>query len=86
MTKNVFAAIDLGTNSCRLLIADEKGRELYKDIVTTRLGEGMYPEMRFTEEAFERGLKCFRKFSEQMKKVRSHEISRDCNCRLPHGV
>ena len=41
MTKNVFAAIDLGTNSCRLLIADEKGRELYKDIVTTRLGEGM---------------------------------------------
>ena len=42
MTKNVFAAIDLGTNSCRLLIADEKGRELYKDIVTTRLGEGMY--------------------------------------------
>ena len=66
MTKDVFAAIDLGTNSCRLLIADEKGRELYKDIVTTRLGEGMYPEMRFTEEAFERGLKCFRKFSEQM--------------------
>lgn len=55
MTKDVFAAIDLGTNSCRLLIADEKGRELYKDIVTTRLGEGMYPEMRFTEEAFERG-------------------------------
>ena len=31
MTKDVFAAIDLGTNSCRLLIADEKGRELYKD-------------------------------------------------------
>lgn len=24
MTKDVFAAIDLGTNSCRLLIADER--------------------------------------------------------------
>ena len=30
MTKDVFAAIDLGTNSCRLLIADRSGRTLYK--------------------------------------------------------
>ena len=84
MTKNVFAAIDLGTNSCRLLIADEKGRELYKDIVTTRLGEGMYPEMRFTEEAFERGLKCFRKFSEQMKKfgVTKYRAIATAGCRM----
>ena len=84
MTKNVFAAIDLGTNSCRLLIADEKGRELYKDIVTTRLGEGMYPEMRFTEKAFERGLKCFRKFSEQMKKfgVTKYRAIATAGCRM----
>ena len=32
-TKDVFAAIDLGTNSCRLLIADEKGRELYLSLI-----------------------------------------------------
>lgn len=36
MKKNVFAAIDLGTNSCRLVIADERGRYLYKDNETTK--------------------------------------------------
>lgn len=84
MTKDVFAAIDLGTNSCRLLIADETGKELYKDIVTTRLGEGMYAEMKFTDEAFARGLKCFRKFSEQMKKfgVTKYRAIATASCRM----
>lgn len=84
MTKDVFAAIDLGTNSCRLLIADEKGKELYKDIVTTRLGEGMYAGMKFTDEAFARGLKCFKKFSEQMKKfgVTKYRAIATASCRM----
>ena len=84
MTKHVFAAIDLGTNSCRLLIADEKGQTLYKDVVTTRLGEGMYSGMKFTEEAIERGLKCFKKFSEQMKKydVTEYRAIATAACRM----
>ena len=68
MTQNVFAAIDLGTQSNRLLIADENGKELYKNIITTRLGEGMYAQMKFTPEAMERGINSFKEFSDEMKK------------------
>ena len=84
MTKNVFAAIDLGTNSCRLLIADEEGRELCKEIVTTRLGEGMYPEMKFTAEAFARGLDCLKNFAELMKKygVTKYRAIATAGCRM----
>ena len=41
MKQPTLAAIDLGTNSCRLLIADRSGRTLYKNAISTRLGEGM---------------------------------------------
>lgn len=59
MNEKCFAAIDLGTNSCRLLICDENGKCLAKEVVATRLGEGMCREMKFTDEAIERGIKCF---------------------------
>lgn len=68
MNKDIFAAIDLGTNSCRLVIADENGNYLYSDTVSTRLGEGMQKEMRFTDEAVERGVRCFCKYKKQMDK------------------
>ena len=58
-----YAAIDLGTNSCRLLICNQDGKELCKETVSTRLGEGMYKNMAFTSEAIERGVKCFYDFS-----------------------
>jgi exopolyphosphatase/guanosine-5'-triphosphate,3'-diphosphate pyrophosphatase len=35
------AAIDIGTNSVRLLIADENGRELERSMQITRLGQGV---------------------------------------------
>ena len=56
MKNKCFAAIDLGTNSCRLLIADDKGRYLYNDAVATKLGEGMSAQNRITPEAAERAL------------------------------
>lgn len=62
-----FAAIDLGTNSCRLMIADKTGKCLYRNSIPTKLGEGMYAHMRFTPEAIERGLKAFREYSVIMK-------------------
>lgn len=84
MTQNVFAAIDLGTQSNRLLIADENGKELYKDIITTRLGEGMYAQMKFTPEAMERGIKSFKKFAEDMKKfgVTKYRAIATAACRM----
>lgn len=68
MKSKHFAAIDLGTNSCRLLIADEKGRPVYKDTVATKLGEGMMANNCFTEEAINRGMECLFNFKQKMDK------------------
>lgn len=68
MAERCFAAIDLGTNSCRLLICDENGRELCKETTSVRLGEGMYKGGKFTPEAMERGIKCFYDFRQIIDK------------------
>lgn len=84
MTDKCYAAIDLGTNSCRLLICDETGKELCKETVATRLGEGMHKEQRFTAEAFERGLKCFFEYKQMMDKyniVKSRAVA-TASCRI----
>ncbi len=59
MRDTSLAAIDLGTNSCRLLIADKNGNEVFKNAVPTRLGEGMAKNNCFTDEAMARGIDCF---------------------------
>ena len=41
MTNKYFASIDLGTNSCRLLIVNQNGQTVYQDSIPTRLGEGL---------------------------------------------
>lgn len=66
MKQPTLAAIDLGTNSCRLLIADRSGRTLYKNAISTRLGEGMSAGNRFTDEAVMRGIECFCTFKMTM--------------------
>ena len=84
MKKNVFAAIDLGTNSCRLVIADERGRYLYKDNETTKLGEGMYAQMRFTPEAIVRGTDCVCRYAEKMREygVTEYRAVATAACRM----
>ncbi len=67
MVEKFYAAIDLGTNSCRLLIADSKGRPVYQDSMSTRLGEGMQATSMLTDEAIARGLDCFEQFHNVMK-------------------
>lgn len=59
MTDRYFAAIDLGTNSCRLLIVNQNGKPAYQDSIPTRLGEGLQREMKLTPEAIARGIDCF---------------------------
>jgi len=42
MTTGNIACIDLGSNSCRLRISDQKGNVIYKDSKPTKLGEGLF--------------------------------------------
>src|SRR5580700_5815772 len=68
-----FAALDLGTNNCRLLIAAPTARgfrivDAYSRIV--RLGEGLSQSGRLSEEAMERALAALRVCAD---KVRRHE-------------
>ena len=63
-----YAAIDLGTNSCRLLVADKSGKYVYKDTVSTKLGEGMFAQNKLTDEAQNRTLECFYNFKQQIDK------------------
>jgi len=68
-----FAALDLGTNNCRLLIAAPTARgfrivDAYSRIV--RLGEGLSQSGRLSEDAMERALVALRVCAD---KVRRHE-------------
>ena len=58
MTKN-YAGIDLGSNSCKIIICDENKNALCIKNTSTRLAEGMYKNNRITDEAIERCQKCF---------------------------
>lgn len=72
MSEQYFAAIDLGTNSCRLVVSDSRGNYVYNQSAATRLGEGMSADNRFTPEAIARGLAVLREFG---------EIIRESGCR-----
>ncbi|MBR2922520.1 MAG: hypothetical protein IKC10_04275 [Alphaproteobacteria bacterium] len=67
MTKN-YAGIDLGSNSCKILICDENKKVLYVDNVSTRLAEGMYENNIITEDAIERCQKCFYEYKRMLDK------------------
>lgn len=79
-----LAAIDLGTNSCRIRITDKNGNVIYREAVTTKLGEGLAENMCFTSEAIERGLKCLTHFAELMKdyEVGHYRAVATASCRM----
>ena len=68
MTNNTYAGIDLGSNSCKLLICDESGKQLCMKNYQTRLAEGMHEHNRITEDAFNRGLQCFFEYRQLLDK------------------
>ena len=74
MTDKHYAAIDLGTNSCRLLICDANGKELCKETTATRLGEGLYKSGVFTPQAIERGVRCFFHYRQLIDKYNVNTI------------
>jgi len=67
MTKT-YAGIDLGSNSCKLLICDENGKRLCMKNYPTRLAEGMYENNLITRQAFERGQQCFFEYRQLLDK------------------
>jgi exopolyphosphatase/guanosine-5'-triphosphate,3'-diphosphate pyrophosphatase len=65
-----YAAIDVGSNSCRLLIADREHaglRILYKEIETTRIGAGLGQTGQISEEAAQRSWKWLEKIQPLLK-------------------
>ncbi len=65
------AAIDCGTNSIRLLIADVDGnnfREVTRDMELVRLGQGVDKTGHFNPDAISRTLKAVEKFADEIAK------------------
>lgn len=56
------AAIDLGSNSTRLLIIDEHGNDVAREVVVTKLAAGVNASRRLSDEAMERTLNSLRAY------------------------
>lgn len=66
----MFAAIDIGTNSVRLLIAERNNDKiipLHRDLRSTRLGEGLESTGRISKEAISRTLDALVAFMETIQ-------------------
>src|SRR6202522_3440371 len=64
-TMPTFAAIDIGSNSCRLAIASVQAhrlKTLFEDREVTRLGEGVFQTGEITPEAMASTIKALRRF------------------------
>lgn len=84
MLNGNLAAIDLGTNSCRISIADAQGNKIYREAETVKLGEGLYKNMCFTSAAIERGLRCLGRYADLMQdyEVKSYRAIATASCRM----
>jgi exopolyphosphatase/guanosine-5'-triphosphate,3'-diphosphate pyrophosphatase len=67
------AAVDIGTNSTRLLIADGT-REVARESIVTRLGEGVDRSGRLNEDAQQRVLDVLARFREQIADARGAAV------------
>lgn len=71
-----YAAVDIGTNSCRLLIAERKNKKvipIYRDLKTTRLGEGLAQTGAVKKEAVERTAAALHEF---VKIIKDHKVKK----------
>jgi exopolyphosphatase / guanosine-5'-triphosphate,3'-diphosphate pyrophosphatase len=74
MTQTV-AAIDLGTNTARLLIAEkEPYRQLLVNRTITRLGGGFTRERGLSEEAQQRSIAAMKAFAEEMARLEVSQV------------
>ena len=84
MSSANLAAIDLGTNSCRLLITSAKGYAIYRKTTTTKLGEGLHAAGEFSPEALKRGLSCLAEYADIMRDygVADYKAIATASCRM----
>jgi exopolyphosphatase/guanosine-5'-triphosphate,3'-diphosphate pyrophosphatase len=60
------AALDCGSNSTRLLVADERGSTLVREMRITRLSQGVDATSTLTDEALERTFGVLREYRDEM--------------------
>ncbi len=75
--KNVFAAIDLGSNSFHLIVSEIKNNQLLiidrmKEMV--RLASGLDEKGKLSKEAQKRGLDCLARFGQRLKNIPEENI------------
>ena len=69
-----IAAIDIGSNSVRLMMWAD-GKTLYKTLNTTRLGEGLAASGRMTAPAMERTAQAVAQFCQRARLEGAQKIS-----------
>ncbi len=84
MNRNPLAAIDIGTNTFRLLIAEVchdlpkntfSFREIHSERIITRLGEGIHDKGRLSEDAVNRSLAALKGFSDTISRLNVRRTS-----------
>ena len=69
----IFAAIDIGSNSTNLLIVDQSGQTLERIVRSTRLGAYIATTGALSAESMQRTLECL---SEYESLIKQHKVSR----------
>ena len=69
----IFAAIDIGSNSTNLLIVDQSGQTLERIVRSTRLGANIATTGALSAESIQRTLECL---SEYESLIKQHKVSR----------
>jgi exopolyphosphatase/guanosine-5'-triphosphate,3'-diphosphate pyrophosphatase len=68
------AAVDLGTNSIRLLVAEEGMRELARDMVITRIGKGVDRTGRIDPQALQRTVAVLRRYCRRARALHAERV------------
>lgn len=86
--KECVAAIDLGTNSSRLLIVDNKLEPVFRDVRHVALGEKLAESGRFCDIAMERAICSFMDFKEMMElhNVKRYRAIATAACRISNNT